>query len=332
MFPATRVIYFFLSVVLLAHGISCWSDEGHMLVSAVAYEGLTDEEKYVLDKIFKNYKEDKDFNDPVTGAVWPDHIKSIDYHYPDIKVRRIGGIDLMNKWHYTSRPYNPTNIPLNVYDEKFYQKTDNALSILKSIFTSLKNINKKENHGSFFSYNFNLRYFIHIFGDVHEPLHVIDFYNKNFPEGDSGGTQINIKYNNKVEKLHYLCDCIFHTRSRKWPTSGKKEMLEEAKALIKMYPPEYFEGRLKNDLNDLEYLDFIISDSYTKAVESIYSNFPHDTLNKETPYTLDNSAVNSLKKMLNEQIALGGYRLRRYLKIMIENVPEDLVKVRKYFK
>ncbi|EUD65766.1 hypothetical protein C922_03749 [Plasmodium inui San Antonio 1] len=331
MFPAARVIYFLLSVLLLAHGISCWSDEGHMLVSAIAYQGLTDQEKFVLDKIFENYKEDKDFNDPVTGAIWPDHIKPIDYHYP-YNVRRIGGIDLMNKWHYISKPYNPTNVILNEYHEKFYQNTDNALSVMKNIFTSLKSVKRKENHGSFFSYNFNLRYFIHIFGDIHEPLHTINFFNKHFPEGDNGGTQIHVMYDKKVEKLHYLCDRIFHSRSKKWPTSGKKEMMEEATALMKIYPPEYFGDRLKNDLSDLEYLDFIINDSYSKAVSSIYSNFPLDTLNKKTSYVLDNFSVVSLKKMLNEQIALGGYRLRRYLKIMIENVPEDLVKVHKYIK
>lgn len=328
MFPAVRAIFFFLSTLLFAHEISCWSDEGHLLISAIAYEGLTDDEKFVLQTIFKNYKEDNDFNDPVTAAVWADHIKPIDYHYTT-KVRRIGGLELMNKWHYTSNPYNPTNIPLNEYRKKYYQKTDNALSVLKSIFTSLKNMNKQENHGTFFSYNFNLRYFIHIFGDIHEPLHVVEFFNKHFPEGDNGATLINIKYNNNVEKLHYLCDCVFHTRSRRWPTSGMKEMLEEGNALMKMYPPEYFGDRLKNDLSDLEYLDFIVNDSYTKAVNDIYSNFPHDTLNSKTPYVLDNSAVDKLKKMLNEQIALGGYRLRRYLKIMIENVPDDLVKVNK---
>ncbi|CAG9476194.1 p1/s1 nuclease, putative [Plasmodium vivax] len=302
-----------------------------MLVSAIAYEGLTDEEKVVLDKIFKNYKEDNHFNDPVTGAVWPDHIKPIDYHYPD-KVRRIGGIDLMNKWHYINKPYNPTNVTLNEYHEQFYQKADNALSIMKSIFTSLKSVKKKENHGTFFSYNFNLRYFIHIFGDVHEPLHAINFFNKHFLEGDSGGTQIHVLYHKKVEKLHYLCDCIFHSRTKKWPTSGKKEMLEEVNALMKIYPPEYFKDRLKNDLSDLEYLDFIINDSYSKAVESIYSNFPLDTLNRKTSYVLNNFSVVNIKKMLNEQIVLGGYRLRRYLKIMIENVPEDLVPVHKYIK
>ncbi|KJP85468.1 hypothetical protein AK88_04907 [Plasmodium fragile] len=326
MSPAAHVIFFLLSVLLLAHGISCWSDEGHMLISAVAYEGLTDDEKLVLDKIFKNFKEDKDFSDPVTGAVWPDHIKPIDYHYPD-KSRRIGGVELMNKWHYISTPYNPMNITLSEYHEQLYKKTDNALNVLKMVFTSLKNVNKQENHGTFFSYNFNLRYFIHIMGDVHEPLHVVEFFNKHFPEGDNGGTEINIMYNNKVEKLHYLCDCVFHTRSRKWPTCGKKEMLQEANALMKMYPPEYFGDRLKNDLGDIEYLDFIINDSYRKAVDIIYSNFPHDTLNNKTAYALNDSSANSLKKMLNEQIVLGGYRLRRYLKIMIANVPDDLLKV-----
>ncbi|SBS87645.1 p1/s1 nuclease, putative [Plasmodium ovale] len=311
-------------ILIFVKRIECWSDEGHMVVSAIAYEGLNDEEKLVLNHIFKNYKEDNDFNDPISGAVWSDHIKSVDYHYPD-KVRRVDGVDLMNKWHYINVPYNPTNANINIFHEQFYKKTDNALTILKHIFTSLKSIKKKENHGTFFSYNFNLRYFIHIFGDIHQPLHVITFFNKHYPDGDSGGTNIYVMYNKKVEKLHYLCDCVFHTRNKKWPYTTTNQILNEAKKLINMYPPEYFGNRLKNELNENEYLDFIISDSYNKAVDCIYSNFPHDTLNKDTSYLITNFAIINLKKTLNEQIVLAGYRLAHYLKIMIANVPGDLV-------
>ncbi|GAW83097.1 S1/P1 nuclease [Plasmodium gonderi] len=319
-----HLISFVLCILISIKEIICWTDEGHMLVSAIAYNLLNEEERLVLDKIFKNYKEDNDFNNPITGAVWADHIKPIDYHYPN-NVRRIGGIDLMNKWHYINIPYNPKNAKINEYHKQYYIKTDNALTVLKHIFTSLKNVKKKENHGTFFSYNFNLRYFIHIFGDVHEPLHTINFFNKNFTQGDSGGTQIHILYNNKVEKLHYLCDCVFHTRSKKWPNTKPEKILQEAYGLMKLYPPDYFGNRLKNDLNELEYLEFMINDSYNKAVESIYSIFPLDTLNKKTSYVINTFFVINLKKILNEQIALGGYRLSHYLKIMIANVPTDLL-------
>ncbi|KAI4835881.1 p1/s1 nuclease [Plasmodium brasilianum] len=326
-----ETVCYLLFFLIFAKRITCWSDEGHMLSTAIAYEGLTKEEKLILEKIFKNYKEDKDFNDPIYASIWADHIKPFDIHYPN-NIRRSGGIDLMNKWHYIDTPYNPLNVRINIFQEYYYKNTDNALTVLKRIFKLLKSIKRKENFGTFFSYNFNLRYFIHIFGDIHQPLHVITFYNNNFINGDNGGRDINILYKNKVENLHYLCDCVFHSRRKKWPTVTPKEVIKEAKSLMNLYPPEYFGNRLKNDLNEYEYLDFIISDSYNKCVHSIYYNFPHETLNKNTSYDVTNFFVVNLKKTLNEQIVLGGYRLTHYLKVIIANIPPDLVNTNKYMK
>ncbi|CDO66603.1 p1/s1 nuclease, putative [Plasmodium reichenowi] len=319
------VIFCTLLILIFTKRCSGWCDEGHMLVSAIAYNFLNDDEKTVLDRIFKNYKEDNDFNDPVLGSVWPDHIKYFNYNYPN-KIRRIDGLELMNKWHYVNIPYNPTNIKLNMFQKEYYKRTDNAITILKSIFKSLKNVKKKENHGTFFSYNFLIRYFIHIFGDIHQPLHSLSFYNKNFPEGDRGGTDIFVMYNNKVENLHYLCDSVFRARNQKWPYLNSDMINKEAQKLMKIYPKEYFADRLKqSEFNNYSYIDFIISETFDLAVEYIYSNFPHDTLDQKTTYLLNDYAVINIKKMLTEQIVLAGYRLTHYLKIIIQNVPTDLV-------
>ncbi|CRG95638.1 p1/s1 nuclease, putative [Plasmodium gallinaceum] len=317
------IFSFILFNLLIFKKITCWSDEGHMLISAIAYRGLTDEERAVLDKIFMNYKEDNHFNHPVLGSIWPDHIKSFDYKYPNNE-RRIDAIDLMNGWHFINIPYNPLQVHIDLFYKYYYKKTEHGLSVLKYTFKTLKNINKKENHGTYFAYNFHLRFFIHIFGDLHQPLHTITFYNENFLEGDHGGNDISVRYNNNVDKLHYLCDTVFHSRAKKWPQITLDEIFNEADSLMRSYPREYFGNRLEKEMDEIEYLDFIVNESYSKAVDYIYSNFPHDSLNKETTYVLSNFFVINLKKLLNEQIVLGGYRLTRYLKIMIDNVPKDL--------
>lgn len=234
-------------------------------------------------------------------------------------------MSIMDKWHYINVPYNPTNINLDMYHKEYYKDTDNSLTISRRIFEDLKSMEKKKNYGSYFSYNFQLRYFIHVFGDMHQPLHTTTFFNKNFIKGDFGGTAINVNYNNRTEKLHHLCDCVFHARDKKWPHATVEEVTNDARALMNTYPPEYFGNRLNNGMNEYEYLGYIVEDSYSQAIDHVYYTFPFDSLNKHTVYSLPNAYVINLKKILNEQIALGGYRLTRYLKIMIENIPDDLL-------
>ncbi|CAD2093693.1 p1/s1 nuclease, putative [Plasmodium vinckei lentum] len=309
--------------LLLLKEATCWSDEGHMLISAIAYEGLDDNEKKILTKILENYKEDNDFNNHVYAAVWPDHIKY--YEHPIDTTKRMDGIDLMDRWHYINVPYNPTHIDLDMYHKEYYKTTDNSLTMTRRIFHNLKSFEKKKNYGSYFSYNFQLRYFIHVFGDMHQPLHTTTFFNKNFIQGDYGGTAINVSYNHRTEKLHHLCDCVFHARDKRWPHATVEEVTSDARDLMKTYPPEYFGERIDNGMDENEFLGYIVEDSYEQAVKHVYSGFPFETLNRHTSYDLSNAYVINLKKVLNEQIALGGYRLTRYLKIMLANVPDDLL-------
>lgn len=101
---------------------------------------------------------------------------------------------------------------------------------------------------------------------------------------------------------------------------------KEAQKLMKLYPKEYFADRLKqSEFNNYSYIDFIIIETFDLAVEYVYSNFPHDTLDQKTTYVLNDHAVINIKKMLTEQIVLAGYRLTHYLKIIIQNVPTDLL-------
>ncbi|CRH04018.1 p1/s1 nuclease, putative [Plasmodium relictum] len=317
------IFYFAFFILILVKKSTCWLDEGHLLVSAIAYQGLDDEERAILNKIFSNFKEDNEFNHPVSAAVWPDHIKSFDYQ-DHVYNRRVDILNLMDNWHFFSIPYNPLGVDIDFYG-KCYKKRDNALHILKSIFTTLKNVNRKENHGTYFSYNFHLRFFIHIFGDAHQPLHTISFYNKYFPKGDNGGNLISIRYNDKVDKLHLLCDNLFYSRSSKWPNISLNEIFSKADELKKSYPPYSFGNRLETEMDEIQYLDFIVNDSHALAIKYIYCNFHHDSLKEDVTYITNDFLVLNLKKLLNEQIVLAGYRLTRYLKVIIANIPRDLV-------
>jgi hypothetical protein len=51
-----------------------------------------------------------------------------------------------------------------------------------------------------------LRIFMHLVGDVHQPLHATSRWTKNHPKGDKGGNKFLIKRHKSVKNLHSLWD------------------------------------------------------------------------------------------------------------------------------
>ena len=53
---------------------------------------------------------------------------------------------------------------------------------------------------------FNLRLLIHYAGDIHQPLHTVSRYAKDFPHGDMGGNLFNLSLKDNITELHALWD------------------------------------------------------------------------------------------------------------------------------
>ncbi|CRG95639.1 p1/s1 nuclease, putative [Plasmodium gallinaceum] len=322
MIKLTLLLLFF--IIFIKKNI-CWSDEPHMIVSAIAYYNLNDKEKRILNKIFLNYKEDRDFNDPITGALWADHIKSNEHSTVNPSdIRRYEILDIFNEWHFVQIPYNPTKMFLPHYYLNAHKGKYNAMGVLKYIYKILIQVQKKPRHGTYFSYNFYLRFFIHIFADIHQPLHTISFYNEHFPNGDKGGSDITLNYHGQIGKLHHLCDNIFYSRKKHWPHINPSILQKEAHVLMNMYPPEHFGSKLTIPSNKIDFIDSIANESHQLAIEHIYSHIPVRLVNKDMQIKVDQHFVINLKGILNKQMVLAGYRLSLYLKDIIANIPEDL--------
>jgi hypothetical protein len=53
-----------------------------------------------------------------------------------------------------------------------------------------------------------ISWLLHLFGDVHQPLHCINLYSDRFPNGDQGGSRIAVRDGEKLTKLHSFWDNI----------------------------------------------------------------------------------------------------------------------------
>lgn len=56
-----------------------------------------------------------------------------------------------------------------------------------------------------FEKSFMLSFFIHVLGDIHQPLHSCSLFSDEFPNGDQGGNLFNITYKN-MKELHAFYD------------------------------------------------------------------------------------------------------------------------------
>ncbi|CAI7723012.1 p1/s1 nuclease, putative [Plasmodium vivax] len=314
-----------LCALPLIQRVASWSDEPHMLIAYIAYENLNDNEKATIDRIFA-HSHDKDFDNIISAATWPDHIKTPDPRrsHHSFPFERSEILDIFNDWHYVKTPYNPTKVhlpPKHLYGHK---GKHNAAGITKHIYRTLVSIKKKPKYGSYYSYNFYLKYFIHLFADIHQPLHTLNFFNGHLINGDKGGNDITVTYGGLNGNIHYLCDSIFNSRRKKWPTVDVQKLKRDATTLMNSFPAHAFRSQLRIPRDKIAYIDTIVHQAYELALEYVYNKLPMHDLSKDKIFPVSKMFVTQLKNVLNHQMVLAGYRLAQYLKDILENVPDDL--------
>lgn len=57
--------------------------------------------------------------------------------------------------------------------------------------------------GSPFSQNLHLRLLLHIYGDLHQPLHTISLFARDFPQGDAGGNEVNASWGQGLSEVKF---------------------------------------------------------------------------------------------------------------------------------
>lgn len=62
---------------------SCWNDQWHMRITAIAYLGLDAKERVKLNNIIKGWKFDHLYRHPISASVWPDHIRPSQKFFTD---------------------------------------------------------------------------------------------------------------------------------------------------------------------------------------------------------------------------------------------------------
>lgn len=277
-----------LAVLIALLGLAnAWWCTGHMLVAHIAQQQLLQSHPAVYNfaqSILAPLNGDLTHNIANTfteTACWPDDIKTY-------------GLQQADPFHYIDKPYNPQGITT-------------APIPLENVIYSITNFNNTLTKQTVapFEKSVALRFLIHFFGDIHQPLHCTSLFNDQFPNSDIGGNSFTIIYDEDINELHALWDSAIGMLEDDLPRPLSDSNWAYMDQLAAWYTGNY----TRNDLElELSYDNVTVwtLESYTLAVDYAYYGIQVG----ETPSP---QYVAAARQIVMKQIALGGYRLADFL-------------------
>lgn len=293
-----------IALFLLSFASQAWNGRGHMLVASIAYRNLSDSLKIYYTDILKEHpfyaewiKEFGELSEIEYGeflfmkaATWPDDI------------RKSGNPNDHPEWHYMSYhiAYNGKS-PIHQPND-----TINVITQLEYCMDIVGNEDEDNSQRAI-----ALSWFIHLVGDIHQPLHTASLFNTTFPKGDLGGNSIHVvtKEGNKSTNLHSFWDGLLGT--------GKSytAIVKQSRSLTKSHSAI--------SLANTDSLDFVgwSYESYALAATVAHKNGEIDKLpgiksKNNAPLIPNASQYNKEAKEIGEKrVSLAGYRLAKILSL-----------------
>ncbi|AYU80951.1 p1/s1 nuclease [Leishmania donovani] len=291
--PLTVLCLLVLSSALCVTEALGWGCVGHMLLAEIAHRQLDDKNKEKIDAMAEVFAQSGPFPsspDMVQAACWADDVK---------RWRQYA----MATWHFFAAPYNPENI--NITDAI---DTVNAVTVSLDMISALKNTK-----APLYMLNFAWANLVHIFGDLHQPLHTISRYSSEYPHGDNGGNLIQVMVGRKSLRLHALWDNICTGAPPRYqrPLSYTDlfALAATADRLLETY-------KFPEALRTLVDVMAIHEESHMFAVNTSYPGV--------TPgATLSEAYLARCKRVAEARLTLGGYRLGYLLNTLLSSIHVD---------
>ena len=304
---SSRNALFVIALVFLCSvNTFAWDEVGHKLTAYIAWQRLTPEVRERVFKILMSAPEDSDLNTPydayntrsdavkklelfMYASKWPDTVKDRSFEVRNKKYNQ-------GNWHYGDIYWKQENGSASRIAD-FPVPSGLAVSKLAEFEKILGDGSYKDEEKSL-----ALAWFLHVGGDLHNPLHNASRVTKQEPEGDQGGNRFVLAARTPTSfgvNLHSYWDGIIRrVKPRKndaWDTDYLRPI---AKKMIRKYKYNKMKDRLK--LSDYKGWN---DEGYSLLNEVVYTD------------ELSRGRMPSKKyrkrayKTAAEQITLAGYRL-----------------------
>lgn len=295
-----------------------WDEIGHKLTAYIAWERMTPEVRERAFKILLKAPENSDISTPydaynsrseaikkrelfMYAAIWSDVIKNRDF---EVRYKNYNQGD----WHYADIFWKQENGLASILKD-FPEESGKAIPKLYDFEKILRQPTYKDSEKAV-----ALAWFLHVSGDVHNPLHNASRVTDLEPKGDQGGNLFVLQKRTETQRglnLHSYWDGIIgQVKPRKNDSCDSDYLSPIARKIMKKYPYSKLQNKL--ELGDykawnLEEFDFLNKVVYTDISRD---QMPSNKYQKR--------AFNTA----SEQIALAGYRLGETLNQIFSEKPQ----------
>ncbi|KAF0713183.1 hypothetical protein As57867_004456, partial [Aphanomyces stellatus] len=212
-----------------------------------------------------------------TATIWADLIKCDSVSATYCPSAKKPSVKYTDDWHYIDLPMNVNGTDWNGLTSKDVDKLIKAsldgrgLNTLVELFKTMAKTHSK------WSANWAVRYVLHVFSDIHQPLHATGAISEKFPGGDAGGNFYGFVQPCSASNLHAMWDNVAGTYTSNWyPDSvpgspARVALAANATKLLSLY------GKDEDKLNYAQYSGLPFYSNFTaavfkdKAIEKIFT-------------------------------------------------------------
>ncbi|KAF0695624.1 Aste57867_13575 [Aphanomyces stellatus] len=269
----------------VVHG---WWDMGHMFIGEIATQSMAAADVATVHALL--VAQDDEFPNThsiTTTAIWPDLLKcnSVVSTYCPSPLQP--ALNIFDMFHFIALPVNASgggaykNLTSADVDKLLAEKLDGGAD---TFFTkALGTFNSTQ---SVYAAIFVTRFYIHAFGDVHQPLHAAAGVSPTFPQGDNGGNSVYLDAPCAAPSLHGLWDGGFaHYDKINWSpafapdTPSYASLVANATALL---------GKYADEVDPLAF-DALLDVDYNTFVKAMANNGPASLLKQVFMRSYDNA-------------------------------------------
>jgi hypothetical protein len=306
-----------------------WNSTGHELVAQVAFDNLSPGAKNRIVAILMHHvRLTQDLMDLVApgedparaiflrAATWPDNVRSTQNPLSQKESHPI--------WHYIDYPYEFDGVKGPPAVDTWDGKSDpqNLIQAMDLMRKQLSNLKTAESRKAI-----DICWVEHLVGDIHQPLHAVSWFSKEFPDGDRGGNSVivgnpgDVYQNQPTINLHSLWDGI------EGLSMTPDSIRSNADRIEKEHPADSMQSKLA----DMEVTDWA-KESLELARTVVYLNgtLKHTTRgqgqgNLDSAPALPADYEKNAVATADERIALGGYRLAAVLEEIAKEQDEPVM-------
>ncbi|HEY5912742.1 MAG TPA: S1/P1 nuclease [Verrucomicrobiae bacterium] len=296
-----------------------WNGTGHMTVAELAWRAMSKGERKAVSQLLRNHPHytelleaelvagvDHDEWVFLRAATWPDLVRPAApgkpakpeyitrYHRPD--------------WHYVDLPYILPADRATIDPAAHQPPVTNAVERLTAMEAELRSTTADVTNRAI-----ALCWYLHLLGDVHQPLHCTSWFSPEFPgdNGDSGGNGVAIKPHSAPMKLHSFWDELLGT-------GGSYTFIDHTADTIETNPL-LAKAKLKELKKNKTYQSWA-EESFTYAGAFAYLDGElehakyHEHITAAEVPDLNSNYEDNARTLAQRRIAAAGIRLGRELK------------------